>query len=152
MKGFRQGKFDILVATDIAARGLDVEGIDVVINFDPPTTPETYTHRIGRTGRSDAFGRACTLVTPEDRAWVQATERMLGTPIDRRTLDGFEEVSLDTRGGRSPQGRGSRPGAAKGGRPNGNRRGRRSQRSGSGGGGSSRGRRRGGSRGRSAHP
>ena len=153
MKGFRQGKFDILVATDIAARGLDVEGIDVVINFDPPTTPETYTHRIGRTGRSDAFGRACTLVTPDDRAWVQATERMLGTPIDRRTLDGFEEVSLEGRGGRSRSGSG---GPSKGGRPNGNGRGRRSQRSGRGGGGGARrGRGRGGrsgSGGRSAHP
>ncbi len=83
MNGFRKGQFDILVATDIAARGLDVAGVDYVINFDPPSTPETYTHRIGRTGRSDESGKALTFVTSEDRAWVRDTERMLGEPIPR---------------------------------------------------------------------
>ena len=59
MEGFRKGRFDVLVATDIAARGLDVAGVDYVVNFDVPTTPDAYTHRIGRTGRSEASGKAC---------------------------------------------------------------------------------------------
>lgn len=90
MEGFRKGKFDILVATDIAARGLDVAGIDYVINYDPPSTPETYTHRIGRTGRSEATGKAFTFITGEDRAWVRDTERVLGAPIPRLRLPGFD--------------------------------------------------------------
>jgi superfamily II DNA/RNA helicase len=101
MSGFRAGRFDILVATDIAARGLDVAGIDYVINFDPPSTPETYTHRIGRTGRSEESGKACTLVTREDGAWVRATEKVLGTPIERRQFPGFAPETLGTGGGRS---------------------------------------------------
>jgi ATP-dependent RNA helicase RhlE len=104
MGGFRDGRFDILVATDIAARGLDVAGIDYVINFDPPSTPETYTHRIGRTGRSDESGKACTLVTREDSAWVRDTERVLGTPIPRRQFPGFEKESLNgASGGHRPK-------------------------------------------------
>ncbi len=95
MGGFREGRFDILVATDIAARGLDVAGVDYVINFDPPSTPETYTHRIGRTGRSEASGKACTFVTRDDRLWVRDTEKMIGSPIERRTLVGFEGESLE---------------------------------------------------------
>ena len=83
MRGFREGSFDVLVATDIAARGIDVAGVDYVVNFDPPSTPETYTHRIGRTGRSEATGKAITFVTPEDRAWLRATERMLDDRITR---------------------------------------------------------------------
>ena len=67
MGGFRTGHFDILVATDIAARGIDVSNVSYVINFDVPGTPEAYTHRIGRTGRSDKSGIACTFVTKEDR-------------------------------------------------------------------------------------
>ncbi len=104
MRGFREGRFDILVATDIAARGLDVAGIDYVINFDPPNSPETYTHRIGRTGRSDESGKACTLVTREDSGWVRDTERVLGTPIPRRQFPGFEKESLGSgsRSKRSP--------------------------------------------------
>ncbi|MHA7838007.1 MAG: DEAD/DEAH box helicase, partial [bacterium] len=105
MSGFRDGRFDILVATDIAARGLDVAGIDYVINFDPPSTPETYTHRIGRTGRSEASGKACTFVTREDRLWVRDTEKMIGSPIERRVLPGFEGESLD--GGTSGRARSS---------------------------------------------
>ena len=101
MGGFRDGRFDILVATDIAARGLDVAGIDYVINFDPPSTPETYTHRIGRTGRSDESGKACTLVTREDSGWVRDTERVLGSPIPRRQFPGFEKESLAAGGAAS---------------------------------------------------
>jgi ATP-dependent RNA helicase RhlE len=88
MAGFREGKYDVLVATDIAARGLDVAGIDYVVNFDVPNTAEAYTHRIGRTGRSDASGKACTFVTPSDRAWVRSTEKVLGSSIPIRKAPG----------------------------------------------------------------
>ena len=105
MSGFRDGRFDILVATDIAARGLDVAGVDYVINFDPPSTPDTYTHRIGRTGRSEASGKACTLVTREDGGWVRDTERALGSPIARKQFPGFEPESLSGgSGARRPNG------------------------------------------------
>jgi ATP-dependent RNA helicase RhlE len=96
MGGFRKGHYDILVATDIAARGLDVAGIDYVINFDPPSTPETYTHRIGRTGRSEASGKACTFVTHQDSGWVRDTERVLGSPIPQRGFPGFEKITIRT--------------------------------------------------------
>jgi ATP-dependent RNA helicase RhlE len=102
MQGFRGNRFDILVATDIAARGIDVSGVSHVINFDVPSTPEAYTHRIGRTGRSEQDGKACTFVTGEDAAWVRATERMIGTPIARRDVAGFEGETLDTRPGGGP--------------------------------------------------
>ncbi len=90
MSGFRSRRFDILVATDIAARGIDVSGVSHVINFDVPNTPEAYTHRIGRTGRSEQEGIACTFVTHDDRGWVRATERMIGSPIQRRQVEGFQ--------------------------------------------------------------
>ena len=90
MSGFRTRRFDILVATDIAARGIDVSGVSHVINYDVPSTPEAYTHRIGRTGRSELEGIACTFVTGEDRGWVRATERMIGEPIARKQVAGFE--------------------------------------------------------------
>jgi len=91
LRGFRERRFDVLVATDIAARGIDVSGVSHVINFDVPNTPEAYTHRIGRTGRSEQQGKACTFVTGEDAAWVRATERMIGAPIPRRVTEGFED-------------------------------------------------------------
>jgi ATP-dependent RNA helicase RhlE len=78
MEGFRSGKHPVLVATDIAARGLDVEGIAHVINFEVPDSPETYVHRVGRTGRSGASGHAVTLVSShEQRSWT-AVETALG--------------------------------------------------------------------------
>jgi len=87
MSGFRDRRFDILVATDIAARGIDVEGISHVINFDMPNTADAYTHRIGRTGRAERNGKACTFVTDEDRALVEAVERRVGSLLPRRTLE-----------------------------------------------------------------
>ena len=90
MKGFRSNRYDILVATDIASRGIDVSGVSHVFNFDVPNTPEAYTHRIGRTGRAERDGMASTFVTRNDRAWVRATERMIGQPIARRRVEGFE--------------------------------------------------------------
>ena len=96
MQGFRKRTFDVLVATDIAARGIDVQGVSYVINFDVPNTPDAYTHRVGRTGRAEREGRALTFVTRDDTAWLRATERKLGNPIPRRTVEGFEAERLDT--------------------------------------------------------
>jgi ATP-dependent RNA helicase RhlE len=113
MAGFRDRQYDILVATDIAARGIDVSGVSHVINFDVPNTPEAYTHRIGRTGRSELEGVACTFVTGSDRGWLRDTERMIGRPIPRRKVDGFEHDSDENpQKGQAPQGnsRGGRPG------------------------------------------
>jgi ATP-dependent RNA helicase RhlE len=95
MSGFRARRFDVLVATDIAARGIDVSGVSHVINFDVPNTPEAYTHRIGRTGRAEREGIARTFVTRDDHAWLRATERMIGTPIRREVADGFALERID---------------------------------------------------------
>ncbi len=101
MKGFRGRRFDILVATDIASRGIDVSGVSHVINYDVPNTPDAYTHRIGRTGRSEKEGIACTFVTASDHDWVRSTERMIGSPIPRREVEGFDhEVEEKPRQGR----------------------------------------------------
>ncbi len=89
INGFRNGKYDVLVATDVASRGIDVADISHVINFDMPDTVDAYTHRIGRTGRAEESGEAFTLATPEDAAQVRAIEKLLGTPIEKRRLDNF---------------------------------------------------------------
>lgn len=88
--GFRGKKYDILVATDIAARGIDVDEISHVINFDMPDTVDAYTHRIGRTGRAEQTGDAVTLAVPEDAAVLRSVEKVLGEPIERRRLEGFD--------------------------------------------------------------
>jgi ATP-dependent RNA helicase RhlE len=90
LDGFRDGSFQILVATDIAARGIDVSQISHVINYDIPDTPEAYIHRIGRTGRAARTGDAFTLVTGEDTAMVRAIEKVLGKPLERRRLADFD--------------------------------------------------------------
>ncbi len=102
MNGFRSRTYNVLVATDVAARGIDVQDVSHVINFDVPNTPEAYTHRIGRTGRAEREGIACTFVTGEDHAWVRATERMIGAPIPRRKVDGFGPSGGGPRESRSP--------------------------------------------------
>jgi superfamily II DNA/RNA helicase len=101
MNGFRSGEFQILVATDIAARGIDVSNISHVINFDIPATPEAYIHRIGRTGRADCSGEAFTLVTGEDTAMVNAINRAIGSPVEKRTLSNFDYDAAPSR----PQGK-----------------------------------------------
>ncbi|MBD3220197.1 DEAD/DEAH box helicase [bacterium] len=106
MRGFRARQYDILVATDIAARGIDVSGVSHVINFDVPNTPEQYTHRIGRTGRAELEGIACTFVTGEDHGWLRATERMIGAPIRRETIDGFDAGAVEVRAERPRASRG----------------------------------------------
>ena len=90
LDGFRDGSFQILVATDIAARGIDVSSISHVINYDIPDTVDAYTHRIGRTGRAAKTGDAFTLITREDEPMVRSIERVLGAKIERRTLKGFD--------------------------------------------------------------
>ena len=90
LSGFRSGHFPIMVATDIAARGLDVENISHVINYDMPDTADAYIHRIGRTGRAQRTGDAFTLVTPEDNDMIRALERIMGKPLMRLTLDDFD--------------------------------------------------------------
>ena len=89
LDGFRDGKFQILVATDIAARGIDVTRISHVINYDIPSTAEAYIHRIGRTGRATHNGEAFTLVTKEDKAMVQAINRIIGSKVEQRFLANF---------------------------------------------------------------
>jgi ATP-dependent RNA helicase RhlE len=90
LQGFRDGKYQVMVATDIAARGLDIESVSHVINFDIPDTVDAYIHRIGRTGRAEREGDAFTLVTPEDNGMVRDIERALKKPIERRKLEGFD--------------------------------------------------------------
>ena len=90
LEGFRSGKHLILVATNIAARGLDIEGISHVINYDVPEHPEDYVHRIGRTARAEADGDAITLVTPDDEGLIHRIEYLLDRKIERKTLPGFD--------------------------------------------------------------
>ena len=90
LRGFRDGRFDVLVATDIAARGLDIANVSHVINYDVPQHPEDYVHRIGRTGRAEATGDAFTLMIAEDSRHVAAIERFIGRAIERVKLEGFD--------------------------------------------------------------
>ena len=115
MGGFRQHQFDILVAPDVAARGIDVERVSHVINLDIPNTAETYTHRIGRTGRSEREGKACTFITEEDGEMIAAIEKMIGTRLEIQSVPGFEGAPVpgkfDGKGAPKPgsSGRGSGP-------------------------------------------
>ena len=89
LSGFRNGRYEVMVATDIAARGIDVEQISHVINFDVPHHPEDYVHRIGRTGRAQSVGDAFTIMTAEDLQEVAAIEHFIGQKIPRVKLEGF---------------------------------------------------------------
>jgi ATP-dependent RNA helicase RhlE len=90
LEGFRAGRYRVLVATDVAGRGIDVEGISHVINYDMPDTVETYVHRAGRTARVEAVGQAISLVTPADERTVRAIERAMGQTIERRHISHFD--------------------------------------------------------------
>jgi len=90
LEGFKSGKYEVMVATDIAARGIDVAGVSHVINFDVPQHPEDYVHRIGRTGRAQAVGDAFTIFTGEDLEHVTKIEYFIGTKIARQKLEGFD--------------------------------------------------------------
>jgi ATP-dependent RNA helicase RhlE len=121
MDGFRAGRFDIMVATDIAAHGIDVPEVSHVINFDFPNTADTYLHRIGRTGRAEHTGEALTFAGADDANMVREVERELGLKIERRRLAGFDygeftpeeqfredRMGLNRAGGQSNGGRAGR--------------------------------------------
>jgi ATP-dependent RNA helicase RhlE len=105
LDGFRSGAYQIMVATDIAARGIDVATISHVINYDIPDTTDAYIHRIGRTGRAEREGDAFTLITPDDDAAVRAIERVLGQAIPRRRLNGFDYTAPAPQQTQAPAGR-----------------------------------------------
>lgn len=90
LKGFKNGQFQIMVATDIAARGLDVDRISHVINFDMPDTADAYIHRIGRTGRAERTGDAFTLATPDDDDMIRKLEKIMKHKLERQTIKGFD--------------------------------------------------------------
>jgi ATP-dependent RNA helicase RhlE len=120
LDGFRSGAYRILVATDIAARGIDVSSISHVVNYDMPDTVDAYTHRIGRTGRASKTGDAFTFVANDDEAMVRSIERVLGEKVERRLMEGFDyrkpAPHRDTEFGRparQPRGLKKRPGAGK---------------------------------------
>ncbi len=113
LTAFRNGVFDVLVATDVAARGLDIDDIDLVVNFDVPMHAEEYVHRIGRTGRAHREGKALTLVSELDGARAAQIEEMLGHAVRRETVAGFPYAPAprDSRdGGRGGSGRRGQPG------------------------------------------
>ena len=91
LEGFRTGRFRVLVATDVAARGIDIQGISRVINYDIPATADAYTHRIGRTGRADETGDALTFVCCEDQGPLHAIENMLGGKLNYGEIEGYSE-------------------------------------------------------------
>jgi len=90
LAGFKAGRFQVLVATDIAARGIDVEAIGLVCNFDVPGQAEDYVHRVGRTGRANATGDACTLVSPDEERTFRSIEQGLGHRLPRKKVPGFD--------------------------------------------------------------
>jgi ATP-dependent RNA helicase RhlE len=124
LAGFKSGKYEIMVATDIAARGIDVAGVTHVINYDVPENPEDYVHRIGRTGRAQAVGDAFTLVTPDNFNDLRDIERFIGAKIPELRLEGFDYKALtgrpaqpdsQSRRGHGGGGHRSHPGQGRGG-------------------------------------
>lgn len=89
LRAFRDGETRVLIATDIAARGLDVDSVSHVINYDVPHVPEDYVHRVGRTGRAGKQGKAITIVTPIDELSMKAIEQLIGQPVKRIVPEGF---------------------------------------------------------------
>jgi superfamily II DNA/RNA helicase len=115
---FRAGEFKILVASDVAARGLDIVGLSHVFNFDVPIHAEDYIHRIGRTARAGREGLAFTLATPDDGAFVAAIEKLIGKAIPRVDVEGLPSVEFAPTDGRPRRGRrGARPEAQRARRP-----------------------------------
>ena len=91
---FKSGKVRVLVATDIAARGLDIELLPHVVNYELPNVPEDYVHRIGRTGRAGSDGEAVSLVSPDEKGLLHGIERLLGKSLPRKVIDGFEQGTV----------------------------------------------------------
>jgi len=96
LAGFKNGKHQVLVATDIAARGIDIDELSHVVNFDVPAVPDDYIHRSGRTARAEATGDAFTFVSPDEEGDFRAIERALGKPIPRVTVPGFDYTARTT--------------------------------------------------------
>jgi len=113
LRGFRDGRFELLVATDIAARGLDIAEVSHVVNYDVPQHPEDYIHRIGRTGRAEAKGDAFTIMTAEDASHVFAIERFISQKIPRVKLENFD-YQYTALFDENKSGRGGFPGKARG--------------------------------------
>ncbi|HEY8459282.1 MAG TPA: DEAD/DEAH box helicase, partial [Blastocatellia bacterium] len=101
LRGFKDGRCRVLVATDIAARGIDVDQVTHVINFDVPATAEDYVHRIGRTGRAGNAGHAITLLTPVDELSMLEIEKLMGQKVERVVLPGFGGITLTSKPQRS---------------------------------------------------
>lgn len=125
LEGFKRGLYEVMVATDIAARGLDIAGVSHVINYDVPQHPEDYVHRIGRTGRAQQSGDAFTIMTAEELPHVRQIERFIGQAVPRLKLEGFpykftalfdeQQVEAALKGAKGfATGRGIRFGAARG--------------------------------------
>jgi ATP-dependent RNA helicase RhlE len=109
LTAFKAGKFPVLVATDIAARGIDVDALSHVVNFDVPNNPEDYVHRVGRTARKDATGDAFVFVSPQEESSLRSIERAIRKSLPRVTLPGFDYAARPA----SPEPAGSRPGAGR---------------------------------------
>jgi ATP-dependent RNA helicase RhlE len=109
LEDFKSGKVAVLVATDVASRGLDIEGLPQVINFDVPHSPEDYVHRIGRTGRAGMAGEAISLVAPDDQEKLAAIEKLIKRKIERVLVPGFAPDGgtvagmMGREGGRAPR-------------------------------------------------
>ncbi|HVO16288.1 MAG TPA: DEAD/DEAH box helicase [Alphaproteobacteria bacterium] len=121
LAAFKAGEITYLVASDVAARGLDIQDMSHVFNFDVPHNAEDYVHRIGRTGRAGKGGRAFTLATPEEGRNVAAIRKLIGRDIARAEVQDIEATELDETGGRERRGRGRGRGGAEGGRSRGGR-------------------------------
>jgi len=92
LRGLREGEFDVIIATDLAARGLDISGVSHVINYRVPENPEDYVHRIGRTGRAESEGDAFTILSADEAEFAESVERFIGQKVERRVLDDFDYV------------------------------------------------------------
>lgn len=131
LEKFKQGEIQILVASDVAARGLDIVDMSHVFNFDVPFSPEDYVHRIGRTGRAGKIGHSFTLASPDEGGLVDAIEKLIGTQIPRIAVPGMEAIAFEPSDGRRRgrgRGRGGRSSAAPSGRSRGPRREHREER------------------------
>src|SRR6185503_5820376 len=106
LDSFRTGEVPLLVASDVAARGLDIPAVSHIFNFDVPHHAEDYVHRIGRTGRAGRPGAAFTLAMPDDRAAVEAIEKLIGHPIPPVNVEGLDPVAWSEDDGRRRRGRG----------------------------------------------
>ena len=105
LAGFRRGRYRVLVATDVASRGIDIEALSHVVNFDVPNLPEDYIHRVGRTARAGATGEAYTFVSQQEHGELRAIERVVKKSLPRRTLDGFDYQTKPTKPFEIPVGR-----------------------------------------------